>query len=114
MLHAPVVTGAEEPAARIKNRASLFEQRCEIFELDADREEALWALDQSRHSLDCHAMLRDTLALFWNNFRLLAPDSENTSPGAHPTLQSLEASIRRKLDPREAYNMVPGKDPKNR
>jgi len=56
LLHAPVVTGAEEPAARIKNRASLFEQRCEIFELDADCEEALWAaLDQSRHGLDCHA-----------------------------------------------------------
>src|SRR6266545_3246106 len=34
----------------------------QLFELDADCVEALWALDQPPGSLDLHAMLRDTLA----------------------------------------------------
>ncbi|MGB9075187.1 MAG: hypothetical protein WCC22_21305, partial [Terriglobales bacterium] len=34
----------------------------QLFELDADYVEALWALDQPPASLDLHAMLRDTLA----------------------------------------------------
>src|SRR5580693_2872862 len=34
----------------------------QLFELDADYVEALWALDQPSGSLDMHAMLRDTLA----------------------------------------------------
>ena len=34
----------------------------QLFELDADYAEALWALDQPPASLDLHAMLRDTLA----------------------------------------------------
>jgi hypothetical protein len=86
----------------------------QLFELDADYAEALWALDQPRHSLDWQAMLRDTLASLEQlptasmRFRKYLPRR------AHPTLESLEASIRKKLDPREAYNMVPGKDPENR
>src|SRR5215469_3927754 len=34
----------------------------QLFELDADYVEALWALDQPRRSLDWHAMRLDTLA----------------------------------------------------
>ena len=34
----------------------------QLFELDADFAEALWALDQQPGSLDLRAMLRDTLA----------------------------------------------------
>jgi hypothetical protein len=34
----------------------------QLFELDADHAEALWALDQSPGTLDLHAMLRHTLA----------------------------------------------------
>src|SRR6202163_4891015 len=34
----------------------------QLFELDADCAEALWALDQPPASLDLKAMLRDTLA----------------------------------------------------
>jgi hypothetical protein len=34
----------------------------QLFELDADFVEALWALDQSPETLDLKAMLRDTLA----------------------------------------------------
>jgi hypothetical protein len=85
----------------------------QLFELDADYVEALGALDQPRHSLDWHAMLRDTLAsleqlpVACTQFRKYLP------PRARPTLESLEASIRKNLDPREAYNMVPGRDPKS-
>jgi hypothetical protein len=85
----------------------------QLFELDADYVEALWALDQPRRSLDWHAMRRDTLASLerlpaaCSQFRKYLPCR------AHPTLESLEASIRKNLDPRDAYNMVPGKDPKN-
>lgn len=34
----------------------------QLFELDADYAEALWALDQAPEALDMEAMLRDTLA----------------------------------------------------
>src|SRR5712691_6130579 len=34
----------------------------QLFELDADYVEALWALDQPPGKLDMHTMLRDTLA----------------------------------------------------
>src|SRR5215469_16713312 len=34
----------------------------QLFELDADYAEALWAMDQPPASLDLRAMLRDTLA----------------------------------------------------
>ena len=84
----------------------------QLFALDADYVEALWALDQPRHRLDWHAMLRDTLASLeqlpaaCTQFRKYLPRR------ARPTLESKEASIRKNLDPREAYNMVPGKDPK--
>jgi hypothetical protein len=39
----------------------------QLFELDADYVEALWALDQPLGSLDLRAMLRDTL-LPWTNY----------------------------------------------
>src|ERR1039457_6334411 len=32
---------------------------------------------------------------------------------AHPTLEQLEGSVRKALNPKEAYNMVPGRDPEN-
>jgi hypothetical protein len=35
----------------------------QLFELDADYVEALWALDQPSGSFDLRAMLRDTLAV---------------------------------------------------
>jgi len=86
----------------------------QLFELDADYVEALWALDEPRRSLDWHAMRRDTLASLeqlpaaCTQFRKYLPRR------AHPTLEPLEASIRKNLDPGEAYNMVPGRDPKSR
>jgi hypothetical protein len=32
---------------------------------------------------------------------------------AHPTLEQLELTLRKKLNPNEAYNMVPGRDPES-
>ena len=83
----------------------------QLFELDADYGEALWALDQPPGKLNQRAMLRDTLAALEQlpqrliQFRTLLP------PRAQRTLPSLELSVRRSLNPREAYNMIPGRDP---
>src|SRR5215469_3716220 len=85
----------------------------QIFELDADFAEALWALDQPSGSLDLRAMARDTLVALEQ-----LPDScsrfrRNLPKRAHPILPRLEATVRSSLNPREAYNMVPGRDPQN-
>jgi len=85
----------------------------QLFELDADFAEALWALDQPSGSLDLRAMARDTLAALEQ-----LPDScsrfrRNLPKRAHPILPRLEATVRSSLNPREAYNMVPGRDPQN-
>src|SRR5258706_16084125 len=56
----------------------------QLFELDADFAEALWALDQAPGTPDLKSMLRD--------------------------LNQLEVTIRSSLLPVEAYNMVPGRD----
>ena len=85
----------------------------QLFELDADYGEALWALDQPPGKLNQRALLRDTLAALeqlpqsLTRFRSLLPAR------ARRTLPSLELSVRSSLNAREAYNMVPGRDPKN-
>jgi len=93
--------------------AEIPQQRLrQLFELDADYGEALWALDQPPGKLNQRAMLRDALAALEQlpqrrtQFRNLLPLP------AQRTLPSLELSVRRSLHPSEAYNMVPGRDPK--
>jgi hypothetical protein len=86
----------------------------QLFELDADYVEALWALDQPSTSLDMHAMLRDTLAALDQLHAACSRLRNNLPPRAHPTLPQLEISVRKNLDPAEAYSMVPGRDPQNR
>lgn len=85
----------------------------QLFELDADYAEALWALDQPPASLDLHAMLRDTLAALEQLPQACARFRRDLPPRAHPTLNQLEIEIRKNLHPAEAYNMVPGRDPQN-
>ncbi len=85
----------------------------QLFELDADYAEALWALDQPRHRFDIQAMLRDTLAALDQLPQACARFRKNLPRRAHPMLKTLEASVRNTLDPHEAYNMVPGRSPKN-
>ena len=85
----------------------------QLFELDADYAEALWALDQPAGTLDLGLMLRDTLASLdqlaeaSNRFR------KNLPRRAHPALAKLEITVRQSLQPAEAYNMVPGRNPQN-
>jgi hypothetical protein len=85
----------------------------QLFELDADYVEALWALDQPVGKLDLHAMLRDTLAALQQLPQASARFRQYLPSRAHPTLGRLEAELRHRLNPAEAYSMVPGRDPQN-
>lgn len=85
----------------------------QLFELDADYVEALWALDQPPASLDLHAMLRDTLAALDQLPEACARLRTHLPRPAHPILAQLEVAMRSSLDPAEAYNMVPGRSPQN-
>src|SRR6266540_1235069 len=85
----------------------------QLFELDADLAEALWALDQPEGSLDRRAMLRDTLAALDQLPSKSAQFRGKLPARTHPTLEPLEGSVRKALNPKEAYNMVPGRDPEN-
>jgi len=85
----------------------------QLFELDADYVEALWALDQPVGRLDLHAMLRDTLAAVEQLPEACARFRHHLPSRAHPTLGTLEAALRNQLNPAEAYTMVPGRDPQN-
>jgi hypothetical protein len=85
----------------------------QLFELDADFAEALWALDQPSGSLDLRAMARDTLAALEQLPDACGRFRKNLPKRAHPILPHLEATVRSSLNPREAYNMVPGRNPQN-
>lgn len=85
----------------------------QLFDLDADYAEALWALDQPPGALDLRAMLRDTIAALEQLPKACARFRKNLPKRAHPILASLEPSVRNSLDPREAYNMLPGQHPQN-
>lgn len=85
----------------------------QLFELDADYVEALWALDQPSGSLDLNAMLRDTLAALERLPQACARFRKHLPLRAHPILGTLEAALRNRLNPIEAYSMVPGRDPQN-
>ena len=85
----------------------------QLFELDADYVEALWALDQPPASLDVHAMLRDTLAALDQLPEACAQFRTHLPRRAHPILAQLEIVVRSSLDPAEAYSMVPGRSPQN-
>ena len=86
----------------------------QLFELDADYAEALWALDQPSGTLDLKTMFRDTLAALEQLPEASARLRNNLPSRVHPTLANLEATIRRTLLPAEAYTMVPGRDPQIR
>jgi hypothetical protein len=83
----------------------------QLFELDADYAEALWALDQPPGTLDLKAMLRDTLAALEQLPEASARFRKNLPRRAHPALPQLEVKVRQSLLPAEAYNMVPGRNP---
>lgn len=86
----------------------------QLFELDADYVEALWGLDQPPGKLNLHALLRDTLAALEQLPAASSRLRKNLPAHAHTPLSRLELTIRSNLNPAEAYNMVPGRDPQNR
>ncbi len=86
----------------------------QLFELDADCAEALWALDQPPQRFDLEAMLRDTLAALEQIPRVRARFRQKLSPAACHTLETLEPVVRKTLNPSQAYNQVPGRDPQSR
>lgn len=86
----------------------------QLFELDADYVEALWALDQPKGALNIRAMLRDTQAALDQLLDALVRFRKNLPKRAQSSLASLEPKVRKSLNPREAYNMVPGRDPQSR
>src|SRR5882672_3954536 len=69
----------------------------QLFELDADLAEALWALDQPAGRLDLRAMLRDTLAALHQLSDVSTRFRSKLPRRAHPTLATLELSIRKSL-----------------
>jgi hypothetical protein len=85
----------------------------QLFYLDADYVEALWALDQPVGKLDQHGMLRDTLAALEQLPQACARFRAHLPSRAQPTLIRLEAELRDRLNLSEAYNMVPGRNPQN-
>jgi hypothetical protein len=85
----------------------------QLFELDADYAEALWALDQPQRTFDLRAMLRDTLAALDQLPDATTHFRKHLPKRAHPVLLKLEPVIRESLNPNEAYNMVPGREPQN-
>ncbi|MGH9603354.1 MAG: hypothetical protein ACRD24_13305 [Terriglobales bacterium] len=85
----------------------------QLFGLDADFAEALWGLDQPAASLNLSAMVADTQAALDQLPEADARFRKHLPRRAHPTLANLETSIRKTLDPHEAYSMIPGRDPQN-
>src|SRR5437867_1453180 len=81
----------------------------QLFELDADYAEALWGLDQPAGRLDVGALLRDSLPALDQLPTATARFRKKLPRRAHSTLADLETSIRRMLNPKEAYSMVPGR-----
>ena len=86
----------------------------QLFELDADCAEALWALDQPTGTLDLRAMLRDTLASLDDLPDAREQVRSRLPAAATPRVLKIEKAIRASLDPSEAYNDVPGRDPHSR
>ena len=83
----------------------------QLFELDADYVEALWGLDQPPGKLNLQILLRDTLAALDQLPAACSRLRNNLPPETLPALSQLELDIRATLNPAEAYNMVPGRNP---
>src|SRR6202023_2855828 len=66
----------------------------QLFELDADYVEALWALDQPSGELNLQAMVRDTLAALRQLPAACSRLRDNLPKSAHSTLAHLESNIR--------------------
>ena len=83
----------------------------DLFELDADFAEALWALDQPPTSLDFQAMLRDTRV----SLKELEPQCQmflqKLPTQVRNPLERHLAAARAALTIQDAYLGIPGRDP---
>lgn len=86
----------------------------ELFELDADCAEALWTLDRPPGSLDFKAMVHDTTASLDQLADAREQVRSHLRPPDRARVLQLEPTIRERLNRREAYNDVPGRDPQIR
>jgi hypothetical protein len=85
-----------------------------IMELDADLAEALAVLDRAPSGLNLPAMVRDTLASL-DAIAATRQEFVGTLPTADRDRLALRTQVVRvTLDPREAYNQIPGRDPRLR
>ena len=100
---------------RLQLRPTEIPQRLihQLFELDADYAEALWALDQPPASLNLRPMFRDTLAALDRLPETCARFRTHLPRRAHAILVRLEITVRNGLDPAEPYTMAPGRSPRN-
>lgn len=85
-----------------------------LAEADADCAEALWALDQPPGTLDLAAMVRDTTATLAHLPCTRQQVRDAVPSPTHDHLTLLERDLRATLDPHEAYNDIPGRNPQNR
>ena len=76
---------------------------------DADCGEALWALDQPPHALDLVAMVRETTVTLTRLPHTRQQVRDALAPPTRDHVAQLERVIRAALDPREAYNDIPGR-----
>lgn len=83
----------------------------ELFELDADFAEALAVLDHPVTGYDLVALQRDTLVSLANLTSLKAEFTDTLDDDERARLDRRLPVVRATLDPREAYNQIPGRDP---
>lgn len=100
----------QDRASVYTNEADFPRELRELFELDADCAEALWALDQPPGKLSIPMMLRDTEGSL---ARLPASRSavlNVLTDRDFAAIESLKDSVVTSIRPAEAYNMVKGRD----
>ena len=89
----------------------LPEELQDLFELDADCAEALWALDQEASTLDFAAMTRDTLASLEAIPSTRQELMLRLTEAQRRRVTERAAALRARLLPDQAYNQIPGRDP---
>jgi hypothetical protein len=82
-----------------------------LFELDADFAEALAVLDHPVAGYDLVALQRDTLASLADLASTKAEFLDILDDDERARLDRRVPVVRATLDPREAYNQIPGRDP---
>ena len=101
---------AQMDLTALKIPQSLLRQ---LFKFDADYAEALFALDQRPRSFKLQAILRHASAALERMPQLLARFHTILPPRARAKIPALKEAVCKNLNPREAYSMVPRREPQN-